>query len=266
MDRASAIYECTVMHQRLQPRRHGFSYRVFYLWLDLDDIAQLDQQLRLFSRNRFNLFSFYDRDHLGGGPAEVKTALLQVLAKEGVDVSPIATIKLLSFPRVLGYGFNPVAFYYCFAADGSPVCALAQVTNTFGEQKLYVIRDTAADGSYKLVTPKLFYVSPFNELDLNFDFHLRLPGERLHISVDDEKAGEKILVTALTGTRRALTDGALLACAVKYPLLTLRVIFLIHWHALLLWIKRVPWFRKAANPKLQQDVLRPHSSIATAKS
>lgn len=266
MNDASAIYECSVMHQRLQPRRHGFSYRVFYLWLELDDLPQLDTRLRLFSRNRFNLFSFYDRDHLGGDRLEVKDALLQVLAKEAVDVSRIASVKLLAFPRVFGYGFNPVAFFYCFDAVGAPVCAVAQVTNTFGEQKLYVLRDTAAGGGFRLVTPKLFYVSPFFELDLKFDFHLRLPGEKLHISVDDEKAGEKILVTALHGTRRPLTDGALLACAAKYPLLTLRVIFLIHWHALLLWIKRVPWFRKAASPELQQGVLRPHSSIATVKS
>ncbi len=265
MPESSHIYECTVMHQRLRPKRHGFSYSVFYLWLDLDDIDALDSDLALFSRNRFNLFSFYDRDHLGGEHENVKVGLLKVLASHGIDTTRIATIKMLAFPRVLGYIFNPVTFFYALSADGSPFCALAQVTNTYREQKFYSMKEPGADG-FTLVTPKLFYVSPFSALDLKFDFHLRLPGENLHITVDDVDAEGKMLVTSLTGTRRALNDAALLACAVKYPLLTLQVILLIHWHALLLWIKRVPWFSKSANRELQQDVLRPHHSIVPAKS
>lgn len=253
------------MHQRLRPKRHGFSYRVFYLWLDLDSLASFDKSLCFFSRNRFNLFSFYDCDHLGGGHANVKDGILEALVKRGIDTSRIASIKMLAFPRVLGYGFNPVTFFYCFAIDGSPVCALAQVTNTFREQKCYVLPEPGADG-FALITPKHFYVSPFSALDLKFDFHLRLPDEKLHITVDDLDNDGKMLISALTGTRRALSDAALLACAVKYPLLTLKVTALIHWHALRLWIKRVPWFGKGADKALQRDVLRPHQSIVTAKS
>lgn len=265
MPESSHIYQCTVMHQRLRPKRHGFSYRVFYLWLDLDDLSALDQDLALFSRNRFNLFSFYDRDHLGGDHGDVKAGFLSVLAGRGVDTSRIASIKMLAFPRVLGYVFNPVTFFYAFAADGSPVCALAQVTNTYREQKFYVLNETGDDG-FTLVTPKLFYVSPFSELDLKFDFHLHLPTEKLHITVDDVDESGKVLFSALTGTRHALSDSGLIACAAKYPLLTLKVIFLIHWQALLLWLKRVPFFSKSAGRELQQDVLRPHPSIAQAKS
>jgi len=265
MPESSHIYECTVMHQRLRPKRHGFSYRVFYLWLDLDDIDALDNDLALFSRNRFNLFSFYDRDHLGGEHENVKGGLLAVLAAHGIDTTRIAAIKMLAFPRVLGYIFNPVTFFYTFTADGSPLCALAQVTNTYREQKFYVMKEPGA-GGFSLVTPKLFYVSPFSALDLKFDFHLRLPGEKLHITVDDTDEQGKMLLSVLTGTRREFSDVSLLICAVKYPLLTLKVIFLIHWHAFLLWIKRVPWFSKSANRELQQQVLRPHHSIVPAKS
>lgn len=264
MSQASAIYECTVMHQRLRPKRHGFSYRVFYLWLDLDELDVLDRQLPLFSRNRFNLFAFYDRDHLGGTSAQVKTGLLELLGSRGVDASKVQKVRMIAFPRVLGHIFNPVTFFYCFDGNDSPLCAVAQVTNTFGEQKCYVLDARDATG-FRLITPKHFYVSPFSSLELKFDFQLRLPDEKLRIAVDDHDEEGRVLVSTLTGTRRELTNTALAACAVKYPLLTLKVIFLIHWHALRLWLKRLPWFAKAADPALQRDVLRPHHSISPAR-
>lgn len=259
---SSAIYECEVMHRRLTPTVHQFRYRVFYLWLDLDELPMLDKQLRLLGHNRSRVFSFFDADHLGSEPGPLKARLLAWLVAEGVDTTRIATVHLLCFPRVLGYVFNPVCFFYCFDKDGTPIYAVTQVTNTFKEQKLYLVQDQEADGRFRRIVPKHFYVSPFMDLELCFDFKLRVPGEKLEIHIDDRKADERVLLSALTGTRTALTDARLLWCAVKYPLLTLKVIFLIHWEALRLWLKRLPVHRKASRPDLQQNVLRPHATLA----
>jgi uncharacterized protein len=266
MSETSAIYECEVMHHRLKPREHRFQYNVFYLWLDLDVIDGLAKRLRFFSRNRFNLFSFHDSDHMDYGAGDVKANVLRFLRESGVDTTPIASIRLLTFPRVFGYIFNPVCFYYAFDASGTPLCAVAEVTNTFHEQKPYVLRENEEGKRFRLITPKHFYVSPFFGLEVSFDFKLPVPGDHLEIHIDDREAGERVLLTKLSGKRRELTDGALMACAVKYPLLTLRVIFLIHWHAFRLWMKRIPFHRKNAHPDLQRGVLRPHRSIAQQKS
>ncbi|TDU73126.1 hypothetical protein EI77_01594 [Prosthecobacter fusiformis] len=261
---ASAIYECEVMHHRLKPKVHRFSYRLFYLWLDLDELDELSNHLRFFKRNRWALFSFYDEDHIVRDAKETKANVLQTIQEAGVDASIIAKVKLLTFPRVMGYIFNPVCFYYCYDAQGQPVCSVAEVTNTFHEQKPYVLTRHEGD-RFRLTTPKHFYVSPFFGLELNFDFKLRLPTEHLEIHVDDREGGERVMLTSLTGHRRPLTDSALLACAFKYPLLTLRVIFLIHWHALRLWMKGLRVHRKADQPDLQRGVFRPHRSISPIK-
>jgi uncharacterized protein len=263
---SSAIYECRVMHQRLVPLRHGFGYRVFYLWLDLDEVDYLDKRLWLLSRARFNLFSFYPADHLGGEVVDLKQGVLEHLAKSGVKTCQIASVRMLAFPRVLGYIFNPVTFYYAFDTAGKAVAAVAQVTNTYHEQKLYTLPQAGADGHFRLITPKHFYVSPFSSLELHFDFQLAVPGEKLRIAVDDQDdEGGKVLVSLLTGDRRPLSDWQLARCAVKYPLLTLKVIFMIHWHALRLWLRKLPVFPKAANANLQTEVLKPHVSIQTRK-
>ncbi|MEI6533895.1 MAG: DUF1365 domain-containing protein [Verrucomicrobiaceae bacterium] len=261
----SSIYDCIVMHHRLTPVEHRFQYRVFYLWLDLDAIDGLAKRLWCFSRNRFNLFSFHDHDHLNLGESTTKANILRWLTEQGFDAAPVARIMLLTFPRVLGYIFNPVSFYYCFDADGAPVCAVAQVTNTFHEQKAFLLKERDERGRFRLLTEKHFYVSPFVPLDFSFDFKLELPSDKLDIHIDDHSREARTLLTALTGKRRQLTAASLFWCAIKYPLLTLRVIFLIHWNALRLWLKRIPWHRKAADAALQKDVLRPHHSIAPTK-
>ncbi len=259
----SALYHCRVMHHRLRPKVHRFEYGVFYLWLDLDELDVLSKKLSCFKRNRWSLFAFYDSDHIIKDSSSAKENVLQIMREAGVQTERITQVRLLTFPRVLGYIFNPVCFYYAFDAEGQPVAAVAEVTNTFHEQKPYVLTEFERDHDrFRLVTPKHFYVSPFFGLELKFDFKLRLPGEKLEIHVDDQDGDERALITMLKGERRDLTDATLLAVFLRYPLVTLRVIFLIHYHALRLWMKGLRVNRKSDHPDLQRGVYRPHRPLS----
>ena len=264
----SCLYECSVMHHRLEPKEHHFRYRIFMFALDLDEVDALSKRLPFFSRNRWNLYTFRDRDHLTLPGCETKSAkenVLAYLAQNGIRFPADGRILLVTLPRVLGYIFNPGSFYFCSDAAGAPLCAVVEVGNTFREMKPYLLREPGGEGTFRLITPKHFYVSPFSPLDLAFDFKLRVPGETLDIHIDDRAGERRVLLSALTGKRAPLTAARLLWFTLKYPLITLKVIFFIHWHAFRLWLKRLPSYRKAANPELQRDVLRPHASIAARK-
>lgn len=285
----SRIYECQVLHARLLPRTHRFAYRIFMLAIDLDELDALQRRLRIFSVNRPNLFSLRERDflpladplHHPSAPATknnpagyaspcLKTRVLARLAAEGIDPGPDARVELITLPRMIGYLFNPVAFYFVYDAAGACVASIAEVTNTFREMKAYVLgpdtfgpgRSGRGAGAFRLRTPKHFYVSPFSDVDVAFDFKLPPPGERLAIRIDDYAGPDRTLTSTLTGPSRPLTDGTLAWFLIKYPLLTLRVIALIHWHALRLYFKKIPWFAKDARPADQRDLRHPHSSIA----
>jgi len=265
---ASRLYECRVMHHRISPRKHRFEHRVFMFWLDLDEIDSLSKRLHLFSRNRFNVYSFHDQDHSPCGGATAKADILKWLREQKAHVSDDDRIMLLTFPRVMGYVFNPVSFYFCFGKSGAPVCAVAEVGNTFGEMNRFLLPapSTQTTRRFDLLAPKHFYVSPFSELDSNFHFQLRAPDERLAIRVDDYDGSEPVLRSALTGRVSPLNNARLAWFSLKYPFVTLKVILLIHWHALLLWLKKVPFIRKAANPGRQRDVLQPHGTLAKSST
>lgn len=286
----SCLYECRVMHHRLLPKRHRFEYGLFLACLDLDELDAADRSLRLFSRNRKNLYEFRDSDHFirsvtsdGANPGQpLKARVLSWLTDQGVTPGQDCQIDLVTLPRVAGYVFNPVSFYFVANANGQPICAVAEVGNTFGEQKPYLVPVEAepvrlelpamggADSkssrslptqqpprtNFRAIAPKHFYVSPFSELDLRFDFRLTQPGEDLAVGVNDLNAqGETVLVSSLTGRRRPLVDQELIRLTARYPLVTARVITLIHWQAFKLWMKRVPFFAKAQHPSLQQGIL-----------
>lgn len=263
----SALYECDVMHHRLEPKEHHFRYRIFMFALDLDEIDEVAERVLGFARNRRSIYEFRDRDHLTlpeiGDRGTLREHLVAWLDEKGIRLPSGGRITLVTLPRVFGYIFNPVSFYFCQDANGAPICAVVQVGNTFGEQKPYLLREPSGPGAFRLITPKHFYVSPFSELDLSFDFKLKVPGEHLDIHIDDRAGDRRVLLSALTGRRVPLTSARLAWLSLKYPLITVKVIFLIHWHALLLWWKRLPWHRKAANTHLQRDVYRPHASIAS---
>ncbi len=272
----SCLYDCSVMHHRLTPKEHRFRYGIFLFCLDLDELDTLP--LRLVSHNRPNLYRFNDSDHLAPSvspdlqfaisPVSAKANLLSWIAAQGLPLPADTRVLLLTHCRVFGYVFNPVSFYFCLDAQDRPLCAVAEVGNTFGEQKPFLLRpeDLAPDACFRRIVPKHFYVSPFAALDLAFDFKLRVPGEQLDIHIDDVEGDRPVLLTALTGRRVPLTDANLARLTLKYPLVTLRVITLIHWHALKLWWKNVPWHRKAANPHLQQGVFNPHESLRNQAS
>ncbi len=277
----SELYECHVTHARFVPRAHRFVYRLFMLSVDLDELPQLSRRLRLFSVDRPNVYSLRQRDFLPLGeplhqrdtsraPATaapaLKDRLLAFLAAHQIDPGPGARVQLITLPRILGYRFNPVSFYFVRDAAGTPVAAVTEVTNTFHEIKPYLLSgDTLKGGVFRHRAPKHFYVSPFSDVDVAFDFCLSVPGDRLAIRIDDYTGSERTFTSTLSGRARPLTDRALTAFLLKYPLLTLRVIFLIHWHALRLWWKRVPWFAKAARAADQRDLYRPHASLTRGR-
>lgn len=276
----SCLYECQVLHARFSPKAHRLLYRIFLFAIDLDELPELHRRLPWFSHNRANLYSFRDRDYFPVGeplhpavPAtpgrglpdqarSLKARVVAHLAERGTDLKD-GRVVLVTLPRVFGYLFNPVSFYFCYDHTGACVATLAEVTNTFREVKPFFLgRETRRDGAFRLRVPKQFYVSPFSDVDVAFDFILRPPGERLAIQIDDYIGATRTLTSTLTGPQRALTGARLAWYTVKYPLLTLRIITLIHWHALILWTKRVKWYPKAARAADQRDLYRPHASLA----
>lgn len=241
MSAASALYAGGVVHQRLRPRRHRLERRGFWLLLDLAEIDDLDRRLRLFSRNRRNLFSFFDRDHGDGSGRPLRAQVEARLAAIGVDVGG-GPIRLLTMPRVFGYVFNPISVFYCHAADGRLTAMSYEVTSTFGERRWYdlAIAPGDGDGLFRQTCAKTLYVSPFLDMDMRYRFRGRAPGDKVALTVGCDDPAGPVLTASLWGERRELADRALARAAVTFPLLTWQVVASIHWEALLLWLKGVP--------------------------
>jgi uncharacterized protein len=238
MNFQSCIYAGWVMHRRLSPTAHRFRYRAWWLFLDLDELAQLERGLRCFSLGRFNLFSLYERDY-GEGCAPLRKRIEAQLHEAGIDIHG-GPIRLLTMPRAVGYAFNPLSVFYCYRANGHLAAIVYEVHNTFGERHRYII-ETASneDGVVRQEVGKAFHVSPFMAMDMHYAFRVGAPATiiSLGITASDMRGG--VMHAVLKGQRHTLTDRALLRLFVTHPLVTLKVIGAIHWEAFRLWRKRI---------------------------
>lgn len=236
---ASALYRGIVTHERFRPRRHRLAYRIFWLLLDLDEINGMDRRTRLFSRGRFNLMSFHDADH-GDGRTPLRAWVEDQLDAAGIR-APGGPIRLLTMPRLLGFVFNPISLYYCHAPDGRLAAMVYEVTSTFRERHSYALA-VGLDGRIDQRAAKALHVSPFLGMDMAYHFVGAAPGERLHLAIQADDADGRMLTAAMAGRREPFTDRAILAAAAAMPFATLKVVAAIHWEALRLCLKGVPYF------------------------
>jgi DUF1365 family protein len=250
-------YLGTVMHQRLRPRRHRLRYGVYFWLFDLAELAAGLKPLRLFSRNRFNLFSFYDRDHGAGNDEPVDCYVRRELAAAGIELNGGA-VKLLCCPRLLGYAFNPLSVYFCHHADGALAAILYEVNNTFGQRHSYLIRVDEPAAEIRQSCRKEFYVSPFMEMGLTYHFTVAPPGETVAIKIREDDPEGALLFASFVGTRAPLSDPMLLRLFFTYPLVTLKIVMGIHWEALRLWLKGVRLVTRPAPPAHAITIVADH--------
>ncbi|MDF2749701.1 MAG: hypothetical protein K0T00_876 [Gaiellaceae bacterium] len=232
----SALYTGSLTHSRRTPARNVFRYPLSTWLLDLDELPQLERRLRLLSVNRRNVVSLHDRDHFDGD-RPLKQAVLDFVGDPEVE-----RVLVLTQLRVLGFVFNPVSFYWCYRRDGSLACMVAELNNTFGERHPELLRG----GGLAYEHEKHLHVSPFFGLDGSYEYAFSEPGEQVWARIHVKEGAARPLTAVLHGRRRELTNASLAAMLLRYPLMPLQVVALIHWQALRLWLKRVPFHHKPA--------------------
>jgi DUF1365 family protein len=252
----NALLLADVVHVRHVPRKNAFKYKVYYLCLPLRDIPLLNQ-LKLIAHNRFNLFSMLDKDHPIGkatpdiDPALSNEARIRALLTQHHMIEADGDIVLLSMPRLFGFAFNPVSFWFCLDRAGQLRAVLSEVNNTFGEHHGYLsMRDDhgVLDKNSITHSDKIFHVSPFLEVKGHYRFRFAYGEERVGVWIDYFDGDTHILSTSLTGRRTVCDDKSLLKCFFQYPLVTIKVVVLIHFQALRLWLKSIRYHNKPVPP------------------
>lgn len=238
-DKAAALYFGDVMHARLKPMGHRFSYRVVSLLIDLDRLAEADCQSALFGVNRAALYSFHESDHGPRDGTPLRRYVERRAAEHGVDLT-CGRVLLLCYPRLFGYTFNPLSVYFCSGADGRLALMIYEVRNTFGDIHSYVLpvkEGELSAAGLRQQQDKIFYVSPFLHMEMRYRFRVTLPGDAVKLRILETDSDGPVLSATFSGCRAALTSNALLRAFFSLPMVTFKIIAAIHWEALRLWLK-----------------------------
>ena len=237
MNAFGRFYAGRVLHRRLRPARHVVRHDCYWMLIDIDRIAEFADNLRLFSHNRFNIMGYRDGDH-GTSQASLRPQIEAILLRQKIDI-PDGVIRMFCMPRILGYGFNPISIFFCHDRNEALKAVVYEVHNTFGERHFYPFPVDPAIKTMRHFCDKDFYVSPFMDMDLRYDFRLTLSGESIELAISTSDSNGLLLFAGLSGEGREMTDRSILQLCILQPLVTLKVIAAIHIHAVILWWKGV---------------------------
>ena len=242
----SCIYEGQVRHTRTNPVLHRFKYRVFMMYLDLDELPGLFEKRWLWSTKGPAIARFRRSDHMGPDHEPLSDSVRDRVARE-TGTRPAGPVRVLTNLRYFGHGFNPVSFYYCFSEDGETLEAIvAEVNNTpWGEQDTYVLpaaENTGTGRAWRFRPAKKMHVSPFMPMDVQYDWCFNLPSERMNVYMANSRGGKRFFDAAIKMQRAEINGAQLARVLVTFPLMTVKVIVAIYWQALRLWLKRCPLY------------------------
>jgi DUF1365 family protein len=251
----SRLYRGTISHERTRPARNRFTYGTYYIYVDLDELDDLDRSLKRFAHDGRALFSFHDVDHGPRDGSPLRPWIDGVLERAGIDLDG-GPVRMLSFPRVWGLHFNPVSFWYCFHSDGSPRAVLAEVSNTFGEHHNYLLHDEGRPMSWdqEPEATKVFHVSPFIPMDARYRFRFAPPSDEIGITMDEAVDGTPLLHVRLSMRAEPLTDAGILKAFLRFGPMTARALLLIHWQALKIVAKRIRYIPRPEPPEEETTV------------
>ena len=244
----SCIYNGSVIHKRFKPKEHFFKYKVFSLFLDLSEIKKINEKIFFFSHNKFNLISFFDKDHGERNGSSLIDWVKKNLRSLNIDTRDVK-IKLLCYPRIFGYVFNPLSIFFIYNSSSSLIAILYEVKNTFGEQHTYVFKTDPKKQVVENKCDKKFYVSPFMDLNSTYNFKILNPKEKLSVIIDQRDQTGKLLFASQDGKRLDFSAKNLLFSYLKHPLMTIKIILAIHFEALKLWLKGIKHIKKVIKIK-----------------
>ena len=243
MIKSSCIYNGHVVHKRFRPKKHFFKYKVFSLLIDFSEIHLLEKELTLFSYNKFNILSFYDIDHGQRDGSSLVEWVKENMIKNNISTEGIS-IKLLCYPRIWGYVFNPLSVFFVYDKSSNLTSILYEVKNTFDEQHTYIFKLQKTDQLIEHTCKKKFHVSPFIEMECTYFFKITKPGEKILVYIDQYDCEDKLLVALQEGFKVDLNNKNLLKNYFFHPLMSFKIILAIHFEAFRLWIKGVKFIKK----------------------